>query len=139
MARSRASERLSISLEDAVGRRLDRRRVVVGIRPTDLIEDALAPESLPRIRLECDVVEYLGTEANALFSLEVPPVEGTAISRDVDGALSRRTQFRARLPRDTSARHGAPFRLAVDPQRVYLFDAESHEAIWAPADTGAPS
>ncbi|HEY2654964.1 MAG TPA: sn-glycerol-3-phosphate ABC transporter ATP-binding protein UgpC [Solirubrobacteraceae bacterium] len=133
----RAGEQVSISLEDAVGRRFDGRRVVVGVRPTDLIEDALAPESMPRIELDCDVVEYLGTEANALFSLDVPPVEGTAISRDVDGALSRRTQFRARLPRDTSARHGAPFRLAVDPQRVYLFDADTHQTVWSPADVGA--
>jgi multiple sugar transport system ATP-binding protein len=127
-----------IPLPEAVTERLDGRAVVLGIRPTDLLEDATADPALPRIEVVCDVVEYLGTEASLLFGLDVPPVDGAApLSDDGDEAepgLGGGTRFTARVGRATTARSGERARLAVDVERLYLFDAATSATLITPTD-----
>ena len=107
-----------------------------GVRPNDLLEDQLADPALPRIEVGCDVVEYLGTEANLLFTVGVPPVGDVAQvdDEDVAAAPPGQTRFTARLGRITPANPGQPLRLAVDVDRLYFFDAVSHETLLTPSD-----
>ena len=104
---------------------------MLGIRPTDLLEDQQAAEALPRIEVVCDVVEYLGTEANVLFRFDALPVEG--IAPEVD------TRFTARVGRATTARAGERVRLAVDVGRLYFFDAATGGTLVSPSDIAADS
>jgi multiple sugar transport system ATP-binding protein len=135
-----AGERFAVALPEHASSRLEGREVIVGIRPTDLLDDQRADPALPRIDVDCDVVEYLGTEANVLFTLDVPPVGDAATVAEGDAAgLRGATRFTARLGRTTTARTGQPARLAVDVDRLHFFDATSHEALLAPADAPQPA
>jgi multiple sugar transport system ATP-binding protein len=126
-----------VPLRPATAQGLEGRAVVMGVRPTDLLEDARADPALPRIEVPCDVVEYLGTEANVLFHLDVAPVDSAAPVSDEGheppvGASSE-TRLTARVARGTAARAGERVRLAVDVDRLYFFDAETSDTLVTPS------
>jgi multiple sugar transport system ATP-binding protein len=133
-----AGEHFAVPLGEYAARRLEGREVIVGVRPADLLEDQRADPALPRIEVRCDVVEYLGTEANVLFTLDVPPVGDAAQVEDGDDPAAAgprgRTRFAARLGRTSTARAGQPVRLAVDVERLYFFDVASRETLLTPSD-----
>jgi multiple sugar transport system ATP-binding protein len=132
-----AGERFAFALGEQAARRLEGREVIVGVRPTDLLDDQRSDPALPRIEVRCDVVEYLGTEANLLFTLDVPPVDDVAHADegdDLPAGPDGQTRFAARLGRATTARAGELVRLAVDVDRLYFFDAASRETLLTPSD-----
>src|ERR671923_267192 len=57
-----------------------RGRVILGIRPTDF--EAAGPTTdpaLPRIRVEVDVVEKLGSESHLIFGVDAPRISAEAV------------------------------------------------------------
>jgi multiple sugar transport system ATP-binding protein len=105
-------------------------RVITGIRPEAFEDAAFADPSLPRVDVNVEVVEELGADTHVLFSVAAPRVdvsevraaagEEDATLGAVDGSL-----FTARVDPGTSARAGAPLRLAVDPSRFNYFNTEN--------------
>ena len=101
--------------------------VIAGIRPEAFEDGAFADPSLPRIDVNVEVVEELGADTHALFSVAAPRVEVSevrAAAGDDDAALTavEGSLFTARVDPGTSAEPGKPFRLAVDPSRFHYFD-----------------
>jgi multiple sugar transport system ATP-binding protein len=105
-------------------------RVVAGIRPEAFEDGAFADPSLPRIDVSVEVVEELGADTHVLFSVAAPRVEVSevrAAAGEEDEALMavEGSLFTARVGPATSAKPGAPLRLAVDPSRFHYFDPET--------------
>jgi multiple sugar transport system ATP-binding protein len=105
-------------------------RVVVGIRPEAFEDGAIADPALPRLDVKIEVVEELGADTHVLFSVAEPRVEVSEVREatgDDDATLGavEGSLFTARVDPETSARPGAPLRLAVDPSRFHYFDPES--------------
>ena len=122
------------------------RVVALGIRPSDLEDAALARDpSLPTINAMVEVTEELGSEVNVLFTLDAAPVDTEqtrAVAEesglDVDIPLmveAGRTRATARVDARSRCRTGEPVTLAIDPDRLYLFDRDTGEAIFTPTPT----
>jgi multiple sugar transport system ATP-binding protein len=103
-------------------------RVIAGLRPEAFEDAAFADSSLPHLDVRVEVVEELGADTHVLFSVAAPRVEVSEVREAagdedtlaaVDGSL-----FTARVDPGTTARPGAPLRLAVDPARFHYFDPE---------------
>jgi multiple sugar transport system ATP-binding protein len=109
------------------GARVDGRRVIVGIRPTDFHDAALHPE-LPRLRVRPEVVEDLGAESNVIFTVDAPrvAVDSVRAADDGDGdtliADDDRALFTARLHGQRTLAPAVEVDLAVDPERLHFFD-----------------
>jgi multiple sugar transport system ATP-binding protein len=106
------------------------RAVILGVRPTALTVAALAPH-WPRLSVVPDLVEDLGDERYVIFALDAPRVDTDATRAAVDATTAddalltphaERAHFTVRLPPDAPVRAGEPLELAVDPQRLHLFD-----------------
>ena len=110
------------------------RDVVVGIRPENLADASLVKEQ-PTLEVVAEVVEDLGADTHVIFTLDATPVraEGLQAAKDADDelALDERTAFNARLDSRTHVRVGETLRLAVDPERLYLFDPDSGRSLLA--------
>ena len=129
---------LSIPLPPAIAAGMDGRDVIMGIRPSDLLDGRQADPALPRIEVTCDVVEYLGTEANLLFSVNARRAKGALAGEDEDADPSAsRARLTARVGRASGARPGDRVQLAVDVERLYFFDADTQLTIRAPGRQGA--
>jgi len=124
---------LSIPLPRAIAAGMEGRDVIIGIRPSDLLDDRQADPALPRIEVTCDVVEYLGTEANLLFSINARQARGALADEDEDAdPKANRARLTARVGRASGARPGSRVQLAVDIDRLYFFDADTQLTIRAP-------
>jgi multiple sugar transport system ATP-binding protein len=104
--------------------------VVVGLRPEAFEDGAFADPSLPRMDVKVEVVEELGADTHVLFSVAAPRVEvseARAAAGEEDEALMavEGSLFTARVDPGTSAKPGAPLRLAVDASRFHYFDPET--------------
>ena len=120
-----------------------RRRVILGIRPTDfeLATPATDP-ALPRMRVAVDVVEKLGSESHLIFAVDAPRVSTDAVraAQDADGADEAvlladdlRSEFTARIDGRHSVDPGETVELAVDHRALHAFDVESGLALRARA------
>ena len=118
------------------------RRVVVGIRPEDL-EDAAMTADGPRGRrmtATVDLLEALGSEVLAHFTVDAPPVvtdDTKELVRDLGTteqlealAAEGTSSFVARLDPRSAARRGAPVELAVDVERMHFFDLADGRSIF---------
>ena len=104
-------------------------RVVVGIRPESFEDDAFASADLPRIEVNVEVLEELGSDAHVFFLVDAPRVASESLEtndEDEEATLLaiEKALFTARVDARTAARVGGPLRLAVDPQRFHFFDPE---------------
>jgi multiple sugar transport system ATP-binding protein len=124
-------------LESHVGERL-----IVGIRPSDFEDAALAHDpSLPVVEVLVDVIEELGSEVHLIFTVEAPPVAAdvrrAAADADAgddvllvhDDDHANRTQFVARVGAATAGRPGTRVRLTVDPSAFHFFDPQTGESL----------
>ena len=105
--------------------------VVVGIRPEDLEDAAVAPDhpSDQRIEATVDVREALGAETLVHFTVEAPSVESgdpDALDELGDENQSRST---ARFSAATAARPGDRIQINVETSKMHFFDRASHLAI----------
>jgi multiple sugar transport system ATP-binding protein len=118
-----------------------RRRVILGIRPTDF--EAAGPTTdpaLPRMRVKVDVVEKLGSESHLIFAIDAPRISAEAVraaqeSEDVDDGMlladDERSQFTARVDGRFAVQAGDEVTLAVDAGALHAFDPESGLALGA--------
>ena len=116
------------------------REVVVGIRPEDLEDAALAREGAHDVlAVEIDIREDMGSEVFAHFAVDAEPVQTQEVleameEEDVAGAvreqMRRGVPFIARLDRGTGAREGERLELAVDTSRLHFFDPETGAGVY---------
>ena len=128
---------LSITLPRAIAAGMEGRDVIMGIRPSDLLDGRQADRALPRIEVTCDVVEYLGTEANLLFSVNARQTRGALADEDEEADPDAGARLTARVGRASGARPGDRVQLAVDVERLYFFDADTQLTIRAPGRQAA--
>jgi multiple sugar transport system ATP-binding protein len=114
------------------------KQVVLGIRPEDLEDAALARDNGATLPVDVDIREDMGSEVFAHFAVQGEPVQTREVleameEEDVAGAVRERTRrgvpFIARLGRRTRAKEGERLDLAVDTARLYFFDPETGLAI----------
>jgi multiple sugar transport system ATP-binding protein len=123
------------------------RRVVLGVRPTDLcLADARSDASWPRMRVEIETVEELGAETHAVFAVDAPRVAADAVQAASettdpdDGTLlveDRRARFTACLHGRDGVRAGDTVQLALDPHALHFFDVERGTALPVRASASA--
>jgi hypothetical protein len=98
---------------------------------------------LPRLTVEVQVVERLGSESNVIFAVEAPRVDtdstraaAEAQASDDDQLLAEddRALFTARLAGRPAIAAGEQLELAVRTERLYLFDPESGRTLSAAGD-----
>jgi multiple sugar transport system ATP-binding protein len=116
-------------------------RVILGVRPEAFSDASHARPHLPRIDVEVDVLEELGSDAFVFFHVAAPRVslESRAAAEDEAGLLVEEDAFfTARVEATTPARVGAPLRLAVDPSKFHFFDLRTGESL-LPAGLSDPA
>jgi multiple sugar transport system ATP-binding protein len=137
----------SLPLPDSSPLRDAERRVIVGLRPSDLELPGAEP-SVPRMEVEALVVERLGSESNVIFALEAPRVDSDATraaaeARAADDeqllAEDDRAQFTARLAGRPPIAPGQRLELGVRTDRLYFFDPESGATLAAVHDAARAS
>jgi multiple sugar transport system ATP-binding protein len=126
------------------------RPVIVGVRPEDL---ALCPDGTPgALTADVAVVERLGSEVHAYFSIDARPA-----SHPAGGGLPAATAEMPRPPDEADAlpgaahngvarldpraavRPGARVTLRLDPARLYFFDPLTGQATGWPASQATPA
>jgi multiple sugar transport system ATP-binding protein len=111
--------------------------IVVGLRPEDIEDAALAPDSPPdrRIHTTVSLVEALGAEIIVHFPLSAEPFEIMDQEFEGEDAVATATDetgnyiYVARISPRSRARIGEAIELAVDAARFHFFDPESGLAI----------
>jgi multiple sugar transport system ATP-binding protein len=112
--------------------------VILGIRPSDFEHGATAAQDLPRIRVQAEVVEELGSETHVIFPVDAPPVTADAVraaadqQTDDEGTLlagEERARFTARVDGKRPVTQGGEIELAIDYTRVHCFEPESGDAL----------
>ena len=117
------------------------RRLILGIRPEDLEDAALAGRAgTSTISATTDIRENLGSEVLIHFGVGGAAVRGEdvkaavgeeAIEATAEQARRHGSVFSARISRESAAREGERIELAVDTRRLHFFDPETGAAIRA--------
>jgi multiple sugar transport system ATP-binding protein len=130
----------STELQLEGGHSVGERDVVLGLRPTSFaVAGPACDPSWPRLRVDLDVVERLGSECNLLFGVDAPPVATDDVKAAIGGesgsdegrllADDRRARFTARIQGSPPASAGEAVELAIDPSQLHLFDRETGRAL----------
>ncbi len=125
------------------------KKVILGIRPSDFEDGAMAEASWPRVGINVGVTEELGTEIHAIFTIDAPPVEHASIAQATAGddeeeagvvALSGgKSLWTARVSARSRVRPGQALELAIDTTRLHFFDPDSGLSIGHPLASVAPA
>jgi multiple sugar transport system ATP-binding protein len=117
----------------------DGKRVILGVRPSDMEDAAVWHESsLPTIEVTAEVTEELGSEVNVLFAVDEPPVSAeeirAATTEEGDDELmlaseASRCVFCASVDARTSIKPGGTITLTLDPDRFHYFDPSTGRAV----------
>jgi len=124
--------RLAIDDAHPAIRAYEGRDVILGIRPEDLEDAALASEAPPERTLDtvCSLREALGSEV--LIHFPATTAAAVADASDLVEPLGDTNAiFVARLSPQTAAREGDRLRLVVDTRRLHFFDPASGLAVGA--------
>jgi multiple sugar transport system ATP-binding protein len=126
--------------------RFDGKRVILGIRPEDIQDAAIAGGSDGgRIGAVVDIREDLGSEVLIHFGIGAPPVRGEDVAAAVGEealeatavqAREKGNVFVARIDRETRAGEREPIELAVNTKRLHFFDPETSRGIYGVDDAG---
>jgi multiple sugar transport system ATP-binding protein len=118
--------------------------VILGIRPEDLRDAALHPEAPADARITATVsrLESFGPDSYLHFDVGVPllladdprddddPEDATdEDATDLPTSAELANRFVARLDERTAIRPGAPVELAVNLERLHVFDPATGEAV----------
>jgi multiple sugar transport system ATP-binding protein len=120
------------------------RKVILGIRPEDLEDAALAPETAPGRRLRGTVVlrEALGSEIVAHFVIDAPPAltdDVRELAADVGEELTDQaphTTMVGRFRADSTAHAGQRAEVAVETRALHFFDPDTGAGIYDTDSTG---
>ena len=117
------------------------RKVVIGIRPEQL-EDAALASDVPadrRIRGEVELREALGSELMVHFSIDAPPAiteevkelaaDAGTTAEELAGGDANSTVLIGRFGPESSVRANSTAEVAVDTRTVHFFDPETGMAI----------
>jgi multiple sugar transport system ATP-binding protein len=119
----------------------ERRRLILGIRPTDLKLAEDAPSTLSTIRVTTEVVEDLGGVSNLLFPIDAQRVVTDATraadeaGSDDEGTLladDQRARFCASIHGHRVVRIGEVIELAVDHHHLHFFDLRTGDVLGQP-------
>jgi multiple sugar transport system ATP-binding protein len=123
-----------LPLPDRLRRRTLPSVAVLGIRPSDLLlAGPSADPALARITVDPTVVERLGDQCHLLFAVDAPSFTSDASHRALDPdadeaqilAGDERAVFTAVLDGLAPVMVGQPAELAINHERIYLFDPQS--------------
>jgi multiple sugar transport system ATP-binding protein len=117
------------------------RRVILGVRPEDMEDAALAggPVEGRGLAASVDIREDMGSELFVHFGIGARPVAGEdvtaalgedAIEATSDVARREGGVFVARVGRGSTAEEGGRIDILVDPTRIHFFDPETSAAIY---------
>jgi multiple sugar transport system ATP-binding protein len=118
------------------------REVILGVRPSDFEDAALADSGWARMSAKADVTEELGSEIHVIFSIDAAPVKHDTISDmagdadDEEAAVviaEGKSLWTARVAARSHVRSGQPVELAVDTTNLQFFDPVSALSIGHPA------
>jgi multiple sugar transport system ATP-binding protein len=121
------------------------RRLILGIRPEDIEDAALASDAPEgrRLRATVDIREDMGSEVLVHFAIGARPVRGEDVAAAVGAEAMEASEeqakkkgglFVARLGRDSQVREGEMIDLLVRTDRLHFFDPENGLGIYD--DTG---
>jgi multiple sugar transport system ATP-binding protein len=113
------------------------KRIILGVRPEDLEDEAFATDASPgrRLSAQVDIREDMGSEVFIHFGVAAKAVRGADVKAAVgeeaiEVAEAKGNVWVARVDRDTNAQEGGNMELVVDTTRLHFFDPESGEAIY---------
>jgi multiple sugar transport system ATP-binding protein len=110
--------------------------VVLGIRPEDFEDAAIAAEAPPERTLDTVVSlrEALGSEVLIHFSVAASSSPAPDASEFIESLGDSGSIFVARVHPQTKAREGDPLQLVVNTRRLHFFDAGTGLAIYGDRD-----
>ena len=115
------------------------RPVAVGIRPEDMEDASISGAERAVVRSTVDLVEALGSDLLVHFGLDAQPVvteDTKELARDAgadDGAQTSKTArsvLIARFNPRSRVREGDQVSVALDTERLHVFDLATGESIW---------
>jgi len=109
------------------------RPVILGIRPSDFEDGALAEADWPRLAVTATVTEELGSEKLVLFALDAPPVQHASLSaaetasadEELMPVTGDKAIWTARAAARSAIRTGQQCEVAVDTSGLQFFDPQS--------------
>jgi multiple sugar transport system ATP-binding protein len=118
------------------------RDVILGVRPSDFEDAALAEAAWPRMTVQTSVTEELGSEIHVIFTIDAAPVQHASITqaRADDGddeaipLTDNKTLWTARVAARSGIKPGSAANLAIDTSNLQFFDPVSGLAIGHPAN-----
>ena len=108
------------------------KRVVMGIRPEDIYDSEHDLQQHPDSQMEVKVTGYelLGSEVLLYFPLlNDKPTEKHRQFSDEDDSFVKKANFCAKVDARTTARYGSKIVVALDPEKIHVFDKETEQAI----------
>jgi len=113
------------------------KEVILGIRPSDFEDAALAEPTWARMPVRVSVTEELGSEIHVIFTIDAPPVQHASITeaRADDGddeaipLADNKTLWTARVAARSDIKPGTAATLAVDTSKLQFFDPGTGFAI----------
>jgi multiple sugar transport system ATP-binding protein len=113
------------------------RELILGVRPSDFEDAALADPSWATMPVEARVTEELGSEIHVIFTIGAPIVQHASLSQaisdeDDDSAIALaggESQWTARVAARSHVKPGQRLNLALDTSNLHFFDPEDGLAI----------
>jgi multiple sugar transport system ATP-binding protein len=122
-----------------------RRRVIVGIRPEHFEDASLVtlPAQGHIFKTKIDVLEALGSDSYAHFTVDSPPISSSELEELADetdpagvAACAGGVQVVARLAAASAIKQGREARLWVDTSQLHLFDHETGRSLLTRESSG---
>lgn len=108
------------------------KQVVMGIRPEGIYDSEFELQNHPdtQINVKINGYELLGSEVLLYFNLlnEKPEERQRQFSDDEDSTI-KKTTFTAKVDARTTARYGSRITVALDAEKIHVFDKETEQAI----------
>ncbi len=108
------------------------KKVIMGIRPERIFENEmeLSIHTDTQIEVKINGYELLGSEALLYFNLlNEKPAEVDRQFSDDAYANVKKVQWTAKVDANTTARYGSTITVALDPNRIHIFDKDTEQAI----------
>jgi multiple sugar transport system ATP-binding protein len=123
------------------------KKIILGIRPSDFEDAALAAREWGTMPIVAGVTEELGSEINVIFTIDAPHVEHVSIAQAAEASeeedeataalIGGKSLWTARVSKESRVRHGQPLELSVDTRYLQFFDPSSGLSIGHPEATEA--